>query len=138
MLAEGRRVIVGTHDGLVAILDTESRDLLACYNWHEDKVRSLLILPEEIRRSICAEVDINLKEDDSLGTALPVNSSSPISHPTNGLFVPNTLVNQPLIASIGNGRHKMNTRRNQRNSRPRANTRASGADQDITLLLWHS
>lgn len=131
LLAEGRRIIVGTHDGLVAIFDTESKHLLACYNWHEDKVRSLLVLPEQIRKSICAEVDINSKEDDS-GETLATNTQ-----PANSQYIPNTLNDGPLIASIGNGRHRLSTsRRSYGISRPQ--TRATRADQDITLLLWHS
>lgn len=143
LVADGRHLVVGTLDGLVAIFDSETRSVYARYSWHEEKVRSLLILPEQIRPSICAEVDISSKktainssQKDKLSkfSSFVVNEPNSVSH--NKLCIDNKNSNGPLIASIGNGRRRMNVSKTySAHQRPRTYTRVS---EDITLLIWHS
>ena len=147
ILAEGRRLIVGTLDGLVAIFDSETRVVLSRFNWHEEKVRSLLLLPEQIRPSICAEVGISSTKSSSKDTPSSTNSGKPKTeqslttntsdeepHLKNELFLPNSTAETPLIASIGNGRRRMKIDEKIR-QKGRGITRYS---EDITLLIWHS
>lgn len=40
----------------MGIFDSETRDVLQFFNWHKDKVRMLLIMPQQVEPCICAEV----------------------------------------------------------------------------------
>ena len=51
-----RKVLVGTTVGMVTVFDSETTNLLNCFNWHKDKVRTLLAMPREVEPCVCAEV----------------------------------------------------------------------------------
>jgi len=46
---------VGTSMGIVEVFDSISGCFLQQFSWHQSKVESLLHLPPDIKRSICAE-----------------------------------------------------------------------------------
>ena len=56
LMCTDRKVLVGTTVGMVAIFDSETTNLLNCFNWHKDKVRTLLAMPREVEPCVCAEV----------------------------------------------------------------------------------
>ncbi len=147
ILAEGSRLIVGTLGGLVAIFDSETRHLLSRLNWHQEKVRTLLVLPNQIKPSICAEIGITMETSSPSNTFPPDekrsscagNTTSTSSNGINKQFITSKTTQGPLLASIGNGRRRMNVNNNnytrQHLQRPRINTRVG---EDISLLIWHT
>ena len=136
LLAQGRRLYVGTVSGIVAIFDSMSFILITHFSWHEGKVHSLLLLPEQIKACVCAEVPIVESKDRTLSSplkrCLSVPSSSQV---TNPCFVPNIGTELSLVASIGNGHLKLLTKEEKKeaNVQPLRCFR-----KDITLLMWHS
>ena len=119
----------------MAIFDSLTRTLLSSYRWHEEKVRSLLILPEQIKPSICAEVGVASDQSRDRDGLMRYSSYVKSSSADNKLYMPNKCSDGPLIASIGNGRRRMNV--NETTPTKRRYTRGAETE-DITLLLWHS
>ncbi len=119
----------------MAIFDSLTRTLLSSYRWHEEKVRSLLILPEQIKPSICAEVGVASDQPRDKDGLTRYSSYVKSSTADNKLYLPNNCSDGPLIASIGNGRRRMTI--HEATPTKRRYTRGAG-EEDITLLLWHS
>ena len=141
LLAQGRRLYVGTLSGIVAVFDSMSFGLITQFSWHEGKVRSLLLLPEQIKACVCAEVPIVESKDKTLSNQLRRCLSVPLSQVINPCFVPNIGTELSLVASIGNGRLKLLTKEEKEevNMQPsRRFTWMTRAHEDITLLMWHS
>lgn len=141
LLAQSRRLYVGTLSGIVAIFDSMSFGLITQFSWHEGKVRSLLLLPEQIKACVCAEVPIVGSKDRALSSQLKRSLSVPSSRVINPCFIPNVGTELSLVASIGNGRLKLLTKeeKEEANTQPsRRFTWMSHAHEDITLLMWHS
>lgn len=126
LLAQGRKLFVGTLSGLVAVFDSQSFGLIARYSWHEGKVRSLLHLPEQVKTCICAEVPLM----EEYQTRTSAGSGKSTHHDVC------------LIASIGNGRVKYGNeeKKDLENSigQSRRFTWMTRNHEDINLLLWHS
>jgi len=55
LLGHQNHLYIGTSIGTVEIFDSESGCFLQQYSWHESTVKSLMELPPEIKKSICAE-----------------------------------------------------------------------------------
>jgi serine/threonine protein kinase/ankyrin repeat protein/GTPase SAR1 family protein len=123
LLAHGRRLYVGTLTGTVAVFDSLTCGLVTWFSWHQGKVRTLMLLPEEVKTCVCGEIPINEGRRESQHALVSENSN----HSTD-----NDHMEASLLASIGNGRTKLLT--NQ--SPPRRMTRTN--NEDITLLLWNS
>ena len=143
LLAQGRKLFIGTLSGVVAVFDSQSRSLITRYNWHEGKVRTLLPLPKQIKPCICAEVSMNTKQLDS--SKVPKQLGRFVSHTVdrsthdNPCYLPNEMDSTDLIASIGNGRRKMIVKEEGKpTKRFRSHTWVPERDEDITLLMWHS
>ena len=143
LLGQGRRLYVGTVSGLVAVFDSMTYNLLTHFLWHKGKVRSLLLLPEEIKACVCAEVPFKGSESSKPAFS---NFERRVSHATlagsvqdNPLFMPNPGGKLAMIASIGNGRRKYSCapKPEKNSSLTRSLTGASVRD-DVTLLLWNS
>ena len=134
LLAQGRRLYVGTVSGIVAIFDSISFGLITQFSWHEGEVHSLLLLPEQIKACVCAEVPIVESKDRTLSSPLK-RCLSVSSQVTNPCFVPNIGTELSLVASIGNGHLKLLTKeeKEEANVQPLRCFR-----KDITLLMWHS
>ena len=106
--------------GIVALLDSETGQLLSCLAWHTGKVRFLLALPDTLRACISAEVPL---DRSTTGRGKTHNSSDAVSS------------SNPLIASIGNGRRRYSAVDQQVSSRTRDRFREH---DDVTLLVWQS
>ena len=129
-------VYVGTISGYVVVLDSETVSLVTHYSWHEGKVRSLLLLPDNIKHCLCVEAppitDRGGNKKPAAAFKFPKRQFgevySPMPAATHECYKPNLLAESNLIASIGNGRRKL------------AVTAAKDQKQnkDITLLMWHS
>lgn len=144
LLAQGRRLYVGTISGTVAVFDSQSFGLITNFTWHKGKVRTLLLLPEQVKSCVCVEVPFGVEEDKV--TRERSRSHIKSSLQTNSCFVQNTNCNLSLVASIGNGRLKLVTESKTdttENSSTRSSRRAttlsmSVMNEDINLLIWHS
>ena len=55
LLGHQNDLYIGTSIGTVEIFDSESGCFLQQFSWHESTVKSLIELPPEIKKSICAE-----------------------------------------------------------------------------------
>ena len=55
LLGHKKCLYIGTSLGTVEVFDSESGCFLQQFMWHGNKVQSLLELPPEIKKSICAE-----------------------------------------------------------------------------------
>ena len=137
LLAQGRRLYVGTLSGIVAAFDSQSLGLIARYSWHEGKVRSLLVLPEQVKSCLCAEVPL---KTESKQQHIPIATR----HVNNKCYMSNSGYDLELIASIGNGRIKYNCTEekkdleNSMSFHSRHFSWMNKSHEDITLLVWHS
>lgn len=133
-------VYVGTISGYVAVLDSETVSLVTQYSWHEGKVRSLLLLPDTIRHSLCAEVPPTTDVTNNK-PGLPKRQFGEVFSPmpppdTHECYKQNLLVNKSLVASIGNGRKKQTVM--EKDLKPPEGSLKQVINRDITLLMWHS
>lgn len=71
LAATGRKVLVGTQDGAVGVVDSKTCLVITCLSWHTSKIRSLLVMPPEMEPCVCSELPLpELERDDSVGTKL--------------------------------------------------------------------
>ena len=98
MIAAKTKIFVGTSGGKVAVLNSETKTFLVTYSWHEGKIYKLLLLPEESKPCICAEIPFKSPELPISTTRTPA-----ISNPHS---IPNHEPNAAMIISIGEGRIK--------------------------------
>lgn len=90
LTCSGRKVLVGTTIGAVAIFDSETVTLLNYLNWHKDKVRTLLVMPRQVDPCICAEIPFPRDCLDSISSS---GASSSVTSSTSS----------PLRASVTGG-----------------------------------
>ena len=136
LLAHGKVLYVGTMGGVVAMFDSMTQQLLSRLTWHNGKVRYLLVLPDQTKACICAEVPLE-RQTGGRGrattaathhqTSPATSAASPQHHSTL-----NSSTSYPLIASIGNGR-----RRYLAHEQPQERGRERGGE-DVALLVWQS
>ena len=142
LLAQGRRLYVGTVSGLVAVFDSLTYNLLTHFLWHKGKVRSLLLLPEEIKACVCAEVAFKGSENKPAFSNFERRGShsSLGSLQDNPLFMPNPGGKLSMVASIGNGRRRYSciSKAERSSSLKRSMTTGVPVRDDVTLLLWNS
>lgn len=123
----GRKVIVGTSIGAVAVFDSETVSLLNYFSWHKDKVRTLLVMPKQVNPCICAEVpfphqdiDVSSRQGQEMhmnSRKAPImkrlaastaqnhrNFTSQFSYLENKYCVSNPDPDSVLITSVGNGK----------------------------------
>ncbi len=122
---------MGTTIGAVVIIDSESITLLKYLNWHEDKVRALLVMPEQVGPCICAEIPFPKSDscitsksssDKSLvpkkKTLVPKKEGIPNVH--ENLSAPQQCsevkFSPVLVASIGNGKKLYNSQNSEKDA----------------------
>ena len=67
----GRKVLVGTDNGMVGVIDAETCQVLHFLHWHAGKVRALLVMPREVEPCVCPEIPLpEYERTDSKGTQL--------------------------------------------------------------------
>lgn len=149
LLAQGRRLYVGTVSGTVGVFDSQSFGLITNFTWHRGKVRTLLLLPEQVKGCVCAEVpkeENELKREETLRLRSLLSSKTPsTTNITNTCFIDNANANLSLVASIGNGRLKLipetgGVDMESSVVKRKRQTRLSMSfiNEDINLLIWHS
>lgn len=123
ILAAERKIFVGTSCGKVVVLNSETKMFLVAYSWHEGKIDKLLLLPDETKPSICAEIPLNKSPEK------PLNSSQThsVSIINNIHSIPNPEPNAVMIISIGEGRV-------QHDVTPRSTNEVTNSH----LMIWKS
>lgn len=123
---------MGTTIGSVGIFDSETLDVIQLLTWHKDKVRMLLVMPQQVEACICAEVPFPERENvecdnrdmvsgmespltlrqkqcslkklvDSRALKMPEYSSQ-FSYLDNKYCILNPEPESSMITSVGNGR----------------------------------
>ena len=117
MTTAGKKIIIGAASGEVVILNSEERSVLAYYSWHKGEVEALLVMPEEIKPCICAEIPFEQPSD-------AVSDAHKLVVTENNFVIPNPEPNAVMIASIGKGRITLDPSQN--------------LEHDTYLLIWKS
>ena len=132
-MCSGRKVLIGTTTGVVAIFDSQTVELLNSFKWHKDKVRMLLAIPRQVEPCICAEIPFPEQEttnrnsrasSQELGEESPSISrrrtaaakkqafatqpqrsfNSQFSYLENKYYLQNPEPESAMIVSVGNGK----------------------------------
>lgn len=119
MTTAGKKIIIGSASGEVVILNSEERNILAYYSWHQSEVKALLSMPEEIKPCICAEIPFEQPSDTEFDTHKSMVTENPYK-------VPNPEPNAAMIASIGKGRASLDP------------SHIQSSENDTYFLIWKS
>ena len=106
MTTVGKKIIVGTVSGEVVILNSEDMNILAACFWHKGEVEALLVIPEEVKPCICAEIPFEEPDDTNAQICMVTE---------NKYNIPNIEPNAAMIASIGKGRISLNASKTSEN-----------------------
>ena len=157
MVAQGKKLFIGTAGGIVATFDSESGELLNSFSWHKEKVRTLLVMPKEMEPSICNEIPFSGEEENTPDKPSHSRSNprlrrgiSAFSYMDNQHYIDNPEPDSVVITSIGNGRRRYQVHELTKEDRirifnetdqfigrrPTAIIDKSG--EDIVLLQWRS
>ena len=156
MIAQGRKLFVGTSGGTVGVFDSETNELLNAFSWHKEKVRTLLIMPKEMEPCICNEIPFSDKEEDTPDTPSRPGSNprirrgiSAFSYMDNQHYIHNPEPDAVVLTSIGNGRRRYQVHELTKEDRirifnetdqsiGRRPTSIDKSGEDIVLLQWRS
>ena len=123
ILASEKKIFVGTSDGKVSVLNSETKTFLITYSWHEGKIYKLLLLPEESKLNFCAEIPFKSLELPTSTSQIPV-----INNPHS---IPNPEPDAVMIISIGEGRLKHSVI-------PTSRCEVTSCVSNSHLLVWKS
>ena len=120
---------MGTSIGSVGIFNSKTLEVIQLLTWHKDKVRMLLVMPQQVDACICAEVPFpDQEKEDCVNKKYPMESSltlgrklfsqklednrtnknpvysAQLSYLDNKYCIFNPEPESRMITSIGNGR----------------------------------
>lgn len=115
---------MGTTIGHVAIFDSETVNLLNYFDWHKDKVRTLLVMPKQVEPCVCAEIPFpeqgsadstRQSKRDALESTTHSKRSLNLDQPPrsfnrqftyleNDQYITNSDPDSVLVTSVGNGK----------------------------------
>jgi len=102
MVTHSSKLFIGTSSGVVGVFDSESQQLLNSFAWHREKVRTLLVMPQQVEPCVCNEVPFPSDEEESrLKRGVSV-----FSYMDNRHYMHNPEPDAVMVTSIGNGRRK--------------------------------
>lgn len=156
LMCAGHKLFVGTSSGVVAIFDSETVNLLKCFSWHKNRVRTLLAMPKQVEPCICAEIPFPDKDNkgcksrsssdphgvrNSASTILSLSANrkyegvtkkeesltESLSYSDNICFIPNPEPESIMVTSVGNGK-VVHTQ----------SMSSSTHSEDVMLLTWKS
>ena len=142
LAACGKKVFLGMDSGAVGILDSETFQMLHTLHWYNGKVRTLLVMPKEIRSCICAEAPT--QPDTSRPGDRPQDATKNLHN------VPTVDLNAVILTTFGNSRRKFSKNELSKSEKAKqfdkqahsllSSLSASGvrASEDISLLMWRS
>ncbi len=150
MVAKGVKLFVGTSGGVVGVFDSESVELLNVFSWHNEKVRTLLVMPKEMEACICNEIPFE-SDHQNLAAKGPKfqRGMSAFAYLENQHCIHNDEPDAVMLMSIGNGRRRYQVSEQSKQDRikifndaqhsiGRRPTSMDKLGEDIVLLQWRS